>query len=217
MNNKKESFYVFRNMTVEGLFTSEVLYSGYDEFTSVPNNKYLIWLYFMPMGKETNKIQELVDDYINRIEFVVNQMSDSQTLLIFTLSTRFVQFKFENANYSFEDASEFYRKEISKLSNKDSRVKNINIDDFFNGFSTTDLIDWKFYYMSKMVVKPQIALQFKKWFHKKLDAINYKRKKCLVLDLDNTLWGGFLAKTELMALSWEEIIQGMLLEIFKQI
>ena len=53
MLNKKESFYVFRNTTVEGLFTTEVLYSGYDEFTSVPNNKFLIWLYFMPMGKET--------------------------------------------------------------------------------------------------------------------------------------------------------------------
>ena len=164
MLNKKESFYVFRNTTVEGLFNPEVMYSGYDEFTFAPNNKLLIWLYFMPVGKETNKIRELVDDYINRIEFVVNQMSDSQTLLIFTLSTRFVQFKFENANNSLEDASEFYRKKISKLSDRDSRVKNINIDDFFNRFSTSDLIDWKFYYMSKMVVKPQIALQFKKWF-----------------------------------------------------
>lgn len=194
MLNKKESFYVFRNTTVEGLFSPEVMYSGYDEFTSVPKNKLLIWLYFIPVGKETNKIHELVDDYINRIEFVVNQMSDSQTLLIFTLSTRFVQFKFENVNHSIEDASEFYRKKISKLSEKDSRVKNINIDDFFNRFSTSDLIDWKFYYLSKMVVKPQIALQFKKWFHKKLDAINYKRKKCLVLDLDNTLWGGVLGE-----------------------
>ena len=94
MLNKKESFYVFRNTTVEGLFNPDVMYSGYDEFTFAPNNKLLIWLYFMPVGKETNKIRELVDDYINRIEFVVNKMSDSQTLLIFTLSTRFVQFKF---------------------------------------------------------------------------------------------------------------------------
>jgi len=45
-----------------------------------------------------------------------------------------------------------------------------------------------------MVVKPQIALEFKKWFNKKFDAINYKRKKCLVLDLDNTLWGGILGE-----------------------
>jgi len=194
MYNKKQIFYIYRNTTVEGLFNPSATYSGYDEFTSVPNNKFLIWLYFMPMVKETNKIHELIDDYINRIEFVVNQMSDSQTLLIFTLSTRLVQLKFENVNHNFEEASEFYRKEILKLSDRDSRVKNINIDDFFNGFSTNDLIDWKFYYMSKMVVKPQIALQFKKWFHKKFDAINYIRKKCLVLDLDNTLWGGVLGE-----------------------
>ena len=121
-------------------------------------------------------------------------MSDSQTLLILTLTTRFVQFKFENSDYKIEEASEFYRKEISKLSEIDSRVKIIDIDDFFNEFSTNDLIDWKFYYMSKMVIKPQIALQFKKWLHKKFDAITYKRKKCLVLDLDNTLWGGILGE-----------------------
>ena len=183
-------------MTVEGLFTSEVVYSGYDEFTSVPNNKVLIWFYSIPLVKEAKKIHDLINDYTNRIEFVVSQMSDSQTLLVFTLGTRFVQFKFENANYSFEDASEIYRKEILKLANRDSRVRIIDIDDFFNEFSYSDLIDWRFYYLSKMVVKPQLATQFRKWFYKKLDAINYKRKKCLVLDLDNTLWGGFLAKTE---------------------
>ncbi len=194
MSNKKEIFYVYRNTTVEGLFNPETKFSGYDEFTSVPNNKFLIWLYFIPIGKKTNKINELIHDYINRIGFILKQMSDSQTLLIFTLSTRLFRMKFENSNHSFEEASEFYRKEIKKFSEKDNRVKNINIDDFFNGFSTNDLIDWKFYYMSKMVIKPQIAIQFKQWFHKKFDAIIYKRKKCLVLDLDNTLWGGILGE-----------------------
>ena len=78
-----------------------MIYSGYDEFNYMPKNKFLMWLCFIPMGTESNKIHELVDDYIRRIEFVVNQISDSRTLLIFTLTTRFVQFKFENANLNF--------------------------------------------------------------------------------------------------------------------
>jgi predicted enzyme involved in methoxymalonyl-ACP biosynthesis len=35
---------------------------------------------------------------------------------------------------------------------------------------------------------------FKNWFVKQMDAIQLKRKKCLILDLDNILWGGILGE-----------------------
>jgi len=39
-----------------------------------------------------------------------------------------------------------------------------------------------------------LAILFKEWFSKQIDAIELKRKKCLILDLDNTIWGGILGE-----------------------
>lgn len=41
---------------------------------------------------------------------------------------------------------------------------------------------------------PKLHKEFKAWFGRKLEGIALKRKKCLVLDLDNTLWGGVLGE-----------------------
>ena len=55
-------------------------------------------------------------------------------------------------------------------------------------------MDWKFYFLSQMGLNPRLANDFKAWLAKKLDQVALKRKKCLVLDLDNTLWGGVLGE-----------------------
>ena len=70
----------------------------------------------------------------------------------------------------------------------------IDIDTFLNHFSLNELIDWKFFYLSDMVINPKISKKFQNWFHKKIDAIKFNRKKCLIVDFDNTLWGGVLGE-----------------------
>ena len=45
-----------------------------------------------------------------------------------------------------------------------------------------------------MGMNPRLSKPFAEWFSRKLDEIALKRKKCLVLDLDNTLWGGVLGE-----------------------
>ena len=45
-----------------------------------------------------------------------------------------------------------------------------------------------------MGLSAKLAKDFKAWFSRKLESIALKRKKCLVLDLDNTLWGGVLGE-----------------------
>ena len=45
-----------------------------------------------------------------------------------------------------------------------------------------------------MILNPRLAGDFRKWLDEQRRAIALKRKKCLVLDLDNTLWGGVLGE-----------------------
>ena len=70
----------------------------------------------------------------------------------------------------------------------------IDIDDFLRNYSTKNYVDWKFYFISQTLLNPRLAQEFKKWWQRKLASIQLVRKKCIVLDLDNTLWGGVLGE-----------------------
>ena len=45
-----------------------------------------------------------------------------------------------------------------------------------------------------MIINPKLTKDFKKWFSGEVAAIELKRKKCIIVDLDNTLWSGILGE-----------------------
>ena len=73
-------------------------------------------------------------------------------------------------------------------------VKLLDIREFTRQYPATEIIDWKFWFISQMSMNPRLSKAFMEWFSCKLDEIALKRKKCVVLDLDNTLWGGVLGE-----------------------
>jgi len=75
-----------------------------------------------------------------------------------------------------------------------SNVKIIDIRDFYRVFSEDQLIDWKYYFLSQIPVNPKLVSQFIKWFSRRLEILAMKRKKCIVFDLDNTIWYGILGE-----------------------
>jgi len=187
--------FIYRNFTIEHLYDKTASFSGYDEFPLPPKDaQILVWFYFLPLFLNRDNIQELIDNYLYRINYVLKQAAPNQTLLIFSLTTRLAQNRFENCDAKIIEAVNYYNHKIITLSKEHKNVKWIDIDNFMNAFSLNDIIDWKFYYLSKMVINPKLAGAFKIWFEGQMNAVNFKRKKCLVLDLDNTLWGGVLGE-----------------------
>ena len=79
----------------------------------------------------------------------------------------------------------------------------IDFTDFTNRYSCDELIDWKFYYLYQMPLNPRLANDFHQWLNKQQDRIALKRKKCLVLDLDNTLWAGILGEDGVEGISFD--------------
>ena len=52
--------------------------------------------------------------------------------------------------------------------------------------------DWSRWYSYKMLTTPEASLLIAKSLAAMIGALRGKSKKCLVLDLDNTLWGGVI-------------------------
>ena len=82
---------------------------------------------------------------------------------------------------------------LKQHSEQYKNVKIVDINTFYQSHSIP-FVDWRFFFTAQMVINPKLDKPFKKWFEKQMEALDLKRKKCIVLDCDNTLWGGVVGE-----------------------
>jgi FkbH-like protein len=70
----------------------------------------------------------------------------------------------------------------------------VDFSEFTSRYDAETLINWKFYLMSQTLLNPKLVHDFQQWWKHLEGEMALNRKKCLVLDLDNTLWGGVLGE-----------------------
>lgn len=187
--------YIFRNNTVEIFFADKnIRFSGYDDISFIPEDvDDYVWFYQVPIKTNSIRVAEEIESYLEKFKFIYSRISKNKRIITFTLSNIF-NLKFTGDDFIINQAINRFNDEIIELSQSSTNIKILSMDEFYNSCDNKLLIDWKFYFLSQMSINPKLATDFRLWFTKKLNEINLKRKKCLVLDLDNTLWGGVLGE-----------------------
>jgi FkbH-like protein len=187
--------FVFRNSTIEPLFSDDnKVFSGYEDISVFPDDCDLfVWFYTIPFKQDTAILVDEIASYYNNLELVLKQIPPNKNILIFTLYDSY-NATIVNGDFSMAKAIAEYNLNIIRLSEEHSNVKIIDFSRFAGKYSTDQLVDWKYYFLSKMQVNPKLAKEFKSWFQRQLQAVQLKRKKCIIIDLDNTLWGGVLGE-----------------------
>lgn len=189
------SFYIFRNFTLERFFSNlNATYSPYGDVTDfVDNYETYIWLYHPPFKVNAEELVNELEDYRAKIEFIRRRLAIQKTLILFQLDET-VFFSLTEEDNRVQRAVADFNQHCAQLAAEYANVKTVAFVDFAKHYALRDLIDWKFYYLSQMNFNPKLAQAFQHWFAGRLRALNGMRKKCLVLDLDNTLWGGVLGE-----------------------
>jgi FkbH-like protein len=189
------SLFIYRNSTVESLFSNfDAKFSGYDDISEVPLDiEAYIWCYFLPIRFDHSKLSDEISSYYYNIELLYNQIPSTKSFFIFNLSSIYTNI-IETGNFKLSVAIDEFNMRIIKLANDNKNIKIIDFKSFVLKQSTDKIIDWKYYYLSKMIINPKITNDFRFWFNQEINSIEMKRKKCLILDLDNTLWGGILGE-----------------------
>jgi len=184
--------YVFRNNTIERFMPADYQFSGYADVSQVPEAAQYVWWYQLPLHMNGAAVVAEVESYLAALKMVLAQI-DSKPLLLFTMDVIYsAQCTMHNAQWQL--AVDQYNADVMQLGNEYANVKVIDIRAFYRQYATKDLLDWKFYFLSQMGLNPRLSADFQNWYKRQLDAISLKRKKCLVLDLDNTLWSGILGE-----------------------
>ncbi|MDD2435200.1 MAG: HAD-IIIC family phosphatase [Bacilli bacterium] len=186
------SLYIFRNHAIEYLFKNKnnVAFSGYDEISnSYSNSDQLLFFYFIPYNYNTDEQLTLINDYYSRIENIVNSNKD-KTIYIVTLHNYFNESLIFSDN-SLNNSINTFNEKIYQIG---KNTKIIDINNFFIEHPTAATIDMKYYYLYNCIIHPKYSNDFYEWFNKEIEISTTTRKKCLIVDLDNTIWGGILGE-----------------------
>lgn len=188
------NLYVFRNNTVERFFPKDYAFSGYDDISVVPAdaNGY-VWFYQAPVGYNREASVEEIQGYQQKFNFVLAQIDHNKTVIALTMEDIYAV-PFTEDDYAVRTAIEQYNTTLFEAEKVNTNLKVIDYSEFTRSCPVADLFDWKFYFISQMGINPRLTKDFQTWWSRKLESIALKRKKCIVLDLDNTLWGGVLGE-----------------------
>lgn len=186
--------FVFRNNTVERFFSKDYAFSGYDDISVVPQDSdSYVWWYQVPIKFEQSVLAEEIRGYAQKLGFVLSQIDEKKLFVALTMDILYAV-PFTDDDFQLQAAVAEYNNALYAAEASHKNVKAIDITEFTRKYNAADLFDWKFYFMSQMGMNPKLNKEFKAWWEKKMNSISLKRKKCLVLDLDNTLWGGVLGE-----------------------
>ena len=188
------SIFVFRNNTIERFFPKGYSFSGYDDISNIPTDaEGYVWFYQVPIKFEHGLLATEITDYTQKLGYVLSQINTLKTIVALTMKKMFAVPLTED-DHRLSSAINGYNDSLYDFAETHSNLKVIDFCEFTDRYSVCELLDWKFYFISQMGLNPALHKEFKAWFAKKMESIVLKRKKCLVLDLDNTLWGGVLGE-----------------------
>ena len=189
------STFVFRNHTVEPFLGEQAMtYSGYGDISVVPGHvdRY-IWFYQVPVNANAMQLAQELDSYRDKLDLVLAEADDHTPFIIFSLVDLFpVRLTGDDGLVAHAVAQ--FNHYAATVAQARANVKWIDFGEFTMRYDASALINWKFYFMSQTLLSPKLAHDFKDWWQRIEAQLALQRKKCLVLDLDNTLWGGVLGE-----------------------
>jgi FkbH-like protein len=100
----------------------------------------------------------------------------------------------DNSSYSAGAVIDHFNAQLRQLAGRDQRVKVTDYAGFVAMRGQQALVDDRLWYLARMRLGRAGLEQLAQLYGRYLSALFLPRRKCLVLDLDNTLWGGVLGE-----------------------
>lgn len=186
--------FVFRNYTIENLFPEGTSFSGYGDVSVIPEQESeLVWFYQVPINFDTAAQVREVEALNDKLSLVVDNLKSGQTLYVLSLENIF-PLHFADRDRSLLNAVDKFNGFAIELEQSHPNIRFVDFSEYLANYPQKDWMVWRFYFISQMVFSPEVAGGFYHWFERRKAQISGQRKKCLILDLDNTLWGGVLGE-----------------------
>ena len=140
-----------------------------------------------------NGVLELFSNLVNEI---VKRTSAKVLLHNFEVPIYTSRGLIENKEkYGFIESIEDINIKLRKKIKESDQIFLFDYEAFCSKIGKSNTFDYKMYYMGDIKLKPQLIPKLCEEYARYISALTSHPKKCIVLDLDNTLWGGVVGES----------------------
>ncbi len=155
--------------------------------------------FFLPYELSNDERQDWIEDKVNEIVSLAKVVSERSLAKV-------ILHNFEVPAYSplglieskqeigFIESIEIINQNIREQFKRNNQVFIFDYNAFCSYVGKQNVIDYKMYYLADVRVNPQYIPHLCKAYTGYIRAIASLTKKCIVLDLDNILWGGVVGE-----------------------
>lgn len=199
INVETEIYYPGYNQFLQQIFNPQSeLYSQKPDviFLSVDVNYYLqnqIHLKSNPPVSESSLNQ--IEQIFNSIEFVSKSLSSS-TIFVdnFYLDSNLDLGTLEYNQFELDKFIESLNNRLFEISSSNKNIRVINLKRMINKHGQKNLFDFRLFYLAKSKWNKKGLEELSNLYLSHIKAYLGIRKKCIAVDLDNTLWGGIIGQ-----------------------
>lgn len=157
--------------------------------------EYIFYAYNYSVTERRNFIQSKLDEFVKYIDLMEENISGVKVINNFEIpdysSLGIMETKQE---FGFIESIEFLNQEIRRYCVQKSSIYIFDYAGFVRKYGRQNLTDNKMYYLGDMKISMDGLIPLADLYLSYIRALAGKSKKCLVLDLDNTLWGGIIGE-----------------------
>lgn len=144
--------------------------------------------------KESSR-KKLLNKKFNEIKWLIDELKKRTTAKIVLNNFEVPTFSpltiFENKQrFGFMRMIKFLNQKLEQNYKEDKQVFLYDFELFASRVGKENLLDYKLYYLGDIKINTQLMPDLVEEYMGYVKALKSMTKKCLVLDLDNTLWGG---------------------------
>lgn len=156
---------------------------------------YVIEPYEMNVMERRNFIDNKLKEINNYIEIFLNKIKGTIVINNLEIPSYSPLGILENKQeFGLYESVRYINSEIDKLARIKNNLYIYDYDTFLNKYGKNHIVDNKMYYLADMKLSMEMIVNLGKEYTTYIFAMKGKTKKCLVLDLDNTLWGGIVGE-----------------------
>lgn len=162
-----------------------------------------------------NNIEGVINQYISYIELSVK---DNPSIFYFVSNIDMPLVKLKPVkSYRYEREIEFlWYKNLNMLSEKYKNLYVFDIKKIIEEIGRDTFYSSKMWYLSSSKFSVKGEKQIINVINQLINALEGKRKKCLALDLDNTMWGGVIGEDGINGISLSDNKEGARFKKFQQ-
>ncbi|MCD8298493.1 MAG: HAD-IIIC family phosphatase [Opitutae bacterium] len=195
--------FVFRNATLEPFFPQkETEFSGYGDVSRVPKDaENFLWFYTFPPETAPAEALPVAENFLAKLRLVLAAAPATIPFRAVFLAAPGAKMRAATKDESYDKAAEKFNSALRELARSRENFSCVSVDE-----KILNDIDWRFFFAAQVPFSPRHAGEIAAILsrngggepHHNLGATTISvpavRKKCLVLDLDDTLYGGVVGE-----------------------